>query len=466
MSWAFSRVRDIFRLWAPNDRVSCEERQRNIPPRNGFDPPDAPRVATDSGASPSLYGTGVPAGAHSSGRASLPGASIIRAASFPTPPRMRRTGSICPPAGRSRLLSPRREDFLLLLRDSSGAKLDSGAAIRRPIEAGSYTLLVNARVPGQVGQYSVQTSFTAEPGTLCSGFPSLGLSQTVGGIAGIVGLHAAGRHALRGVLAEHVRRGRAVRQRRRPPISRLRFSSARPMARRSLPAIRRVTATVDGDTRYTIVIATNDKTGAFQLTTAFQAADGETCRAVKKLSGADTVQRLDHGRQLHRDAPGQRRSRLLQLLRRGGSVRRRARHQRGERGFRRDGVSARRWRQRDRERHRAVRTAAPRKSACNSRRECTRSRCSARFPPAAPIDCAISSLRARRSLARCMAANPGEAQSAVLSASSCRTGLGLGGSLLDVAPGSRHTGAEPDVRRVADRHPGGSRPQGQPRADE
>src|SRR5262249_19471854 len=37
--------------------------------------------------------------------------------------------------------------FSLTLRDSSGAKLDSGSAITRPIEAGSYTVLVNAAGP-------------------------------------------------------------------------------------------------------------------------------------------------------------------------------------------------------------------------------------------------------------------------------------------------------------------------------
>src|SRR5690348_3231977 len=59
-------------------------------------------------------------------------------------------------------------DFVLVLRDSSGAKIDGGASIHRPVEAGSYTLLVDARIPGQVGDYSVQTAFTVEPGVLCS----------------------------------------------------------------------------------------------------------------------------------------------------------------------------------------------------------------------------------------------------------------------------------------------------------
>ena len=194
--------------------------------------------------------------------AALRGASIIRAASFPTPPRMRRTGSILPTRGqhRDRSLHAARISSCIL-RDSSGAKLDSGATIRRPIEAGSYTLLVNARVPGQVGQYSVTTSFTAEPGTLCSAFP-VGRSDADGvRHSGLVGVRAAGRHALRGVLAEHVRRGQLTSASRRP-ISRPRFSSARPMAPQSRPAMPRSPRLSMATRATTIVVATQRQNGS------------------------------------------------------------------------------------------------------------------------------------------------------------------------------------------------------------
>src|ERR1043165_6176805 len=36
-------------------------------------------------------------------------------------------------------------DFILLLRDARGAQLAAGPMIQRPVEAGSYTLLVNGR---------------------------------------------------------------------------------------------------------------------------------------------------------------------------------------------------------------------------------------------------------------------------------------------------------------------------------
>src|SRR5689334_15675704 len=56
-----------------------------------------------------------------------------------------------PVRGAIRLTLSTAENFALILRDAAGAKIDSGSSIRRPLEAGSYTLLVNARVPGQVG---------------------------------------------------------------------------------------------------------------------------------------------------------------------------------------------------------------------------------------------------------------------------------------------------------------------------
>src|SRR4029077_872030 len=75
----------------------------------------------------------------------------------------------------------------LILRDSSGAKVDSGASIGRPIEAGSYSLLVNGRSTGETIPYTVRTAFTAEPGMLCSGFARVGLNQTVTGTLGASG---------------------------------------------------------------------------------------------------------------------------------------------------------------------------------------------------------------------------------------------------------------------------------------
>ena len=78
-------------------------------------------------------------------------------------------------------LSGNASDFSLILRDASGIRLDSGAGLRRSIEAGSYTLLVNGRTAGESGSFTVNTSFTSEPGMLCSNFTNIGRSQTLEG---------------------------------------------------------------------------------------------------------------------------------------------------------------------------------------------------------------------------------------------------------------------------------------------
>src|SRR5579862_9435583 len=66
----------------------------------------------------------------------------------------------------------------LILRDSTGARLASGASIYQPLEAGSYTLLVDSAAPGD---WSLQTAFSPEPGMICVAFPSAGLNQTAAG---------------------------------------------------------------------------------------------------------------------------------------------------------------------------------------------------------------------------------------------------------------------------------------------
>ena len=100
-------------------------------------------------------------------------------------------------------------DFLLILRDSSGMKIESGTAIRRAIEAGSYTLLVNGRTPGQVGDFTVQTRFTVEPGVICTGWAIARIEPGGGWHARRLGLHASGRHAYEGYLRDDIRRGNA-----------------------------------------------------------------------------------------------------------------------------------------------------------------------------------------------------------------------------------------------------------------
>ncbi|MCL4401686.1 MAG: PPC domain-containing protein [Acidobacteria bacterium] len=70
-------------------------------------------------------------------------------------------------------------DAALILRDSQGRKLDTGAGVDRALERGAYTVVVNAGEPGQGGDFTLRSSFTPEPGTLCRDFAPIGPNQTV-----------------------------------------------------------------------------------------------------------------------------------------------------------------------------------------------------------------------------------------------------------------------------------------------
>jgi len=72
-------------------------------------------------------------------------------------------------------------DVTLFLRDAAGRKLESGPSIRRTIERGEYTAVVNALKPGQVGKFSLSSTFQPEPNTLCRDITRIGPGQTLSG---------------------------------------------------------------------------------------------------------------------------------------------------------------------------------------------------------------------------------------------------------------------------------------------
>ncbi len=178
-------------------------------------------------------------------------------------------------------------NFAAVLQAASGARLDSGKSIRRPIEAGSYTLLVNAVAPGQVGTYSVATSFTPEPGMMCTNFPALGLSQTVSGTLGVSGCMTPDSTPYEawwlttmgsGTLTVAASSGDFT------PTVTIRSHDGYAIASSS----GQVSVPVDAATQYQIVLSTADQPGTYQVVTSFQPADGETCRAAASMSDSST----------------------------------------------------------------------------------------------------------------------------------------------------------------------------------
>jgi hypothetical protein len=67
----------------------------------------------------------------------------------------------------------------LILRDTSGRMVAGGASIEQNIERGEYMLAVNAQSPGQLGSFSLTSSFTPEPNTLCRNITRIGPTQSI-----------------------------------------------------------------------------------------------------------------------------------------------------------------------------------------------------------------------------------------------------------------------------------------------
>jgi hypothetical protein len=178
--------------------------------------------------------------------------------------------------------------FGLILRDAAGNRIDSGAAIARPIEAGSYTLLLNGAKPGQTGDYNITTAFTAEPGMLCNNFPNLGRHQVTAGQ-----LPSSGCLALDGTPYEAYTLTTdgagtltvSVDSKDFTPLISVRDSDNHVIA---MPADSPVNVLVNGDSQYEVVISSADKSGAYTITTSFQPGGTETCRSKKTFSGPDS----------------------------------------------------------------------------------------------------------------------------------------------------------------------------------
>ena len=178
-------------------------------------------------------------------------------------------------------------DFLLILRDGSGMKVESGRAIRRAIEAGSYTLLVNGRTAGQVGDFSVQTRFTMESGLICARWVSLGLNQAADGVLGASGctlpdgtlyegylLTTFGAGMLTVTVSSELTTGVIVRGAGGGAIA---------------SGSGTVSVPVDRDSQYQVVVHTDGAGGAYRIATSFQPDDNETCRPSQSLTGVVSI---------------------------------------------------------------------------------------------------------------------------------------------------------------------------------
>ena len=148
---------------------------------------------------------------------------------------------------------------------------------------------MNGRAAGQTGSFTVNTSFTSEPGMLCSNFPNIGRSQTVDGK-----LPSSGCLALDGTPYEAYTLTTdgagtltvTVASQDFTPVIAVRSIDGRPL---SLPSASPVNVVLAGDSQYLVIISSADtSTGAYQIANTYQTADNETCRSQKTLADSDS----------------------------------------------------------------------------------------------------------------------------------------------------------------------------------
>jgi hypothetical protein len=180
-------------------------------------------------------------------------------------------------------------DFSLTLRDASGSRVASGASLFRPIEAGSYTLLVNGRAAGQTGSYTVNTSFASEPGMLCANFPNIGRHQTVTGQLPGSGCLAPDDTPYEAYTLTTDGAGTLtveVTSQDFTPVIAVRSIDGYPL---SPPSASPLDVVLAGDSQYLVIISSaGQSTGAYQIANTYHPADAETCRSQKTLAASDS----------------------------------------------------------------------------------------------------------------------------------------------------------------------------------
>jgi len=178
----------------------------------------------------------------------------------------------------------------LFLRDSTGRKLEEGAAIRRTAERGEYTVIVNAKSPGQLGAFTLSSAFQPEPNTLCRNITRIGPTQTISGHLVDSSCRQPGSAPYDGYLVSILGAGTLDISLASPNFSgliTLRGDDGRALASDPLS----ISFSVLGDADYTILAAGADPAarGDYSLVVKFTSAEEETCRSQKTLAGSEDV---------------------------------------------------------------------------------------------------------------------------------------------------------------------------------
>jgi hypothetical protein len=185
-------------------------------------------------------------------------------------------------------------EIKLLLRDASGRKLDAGPNIRRTVERGRYSVLVNS-TRNASGEFTLTSAFTPEPRMLCRDLTPIGPNQSVAGRLTASSCRLPDNSAFDHYAVSFFGWGTleiVMEAADFTPYLILRTDEGRQLAFDTKARSAKIVYTVKGDESYTIVAAAGDSAGAgqYRLTLSFKPADEETCRALKTLVNSEDLQ--------------------------------------------------------------------------------------------------------------------------------------------------------------------------------
>jgi hypothetical protein len=185
--------------------------------------------------------------------------------------------------------------FSLILRDPSGARIDSGSTIKHYLERGTYHVLVNGSAPNQGGAYTVTSSFSAAANVLCRQFPMMGTLRSVNGQIGSGSCQLPDGSAYDGFQLTLFGTGTvdiAVSAPGVSPLLILRTADGEAVGSSSVPddsGVVHLTVPGVGSDTYTVVITVSDPTqagGSYSLSASFTPDPDETCVSAAALNGS------------------------------------------------------------------------------------------------------------------------------------------------------------------------------------
>ncbi len=189
-------------------------------------------------------------------------------------------------------------DLKLLLRNTAGRKLDMGKTVRRRVERGVYTVLVQAPKPEDGVPFTLRSAFTSEPNTLCRVFPPVGPYLTLTGQLNAASCRMLDNSAFDGYSLEVLGPGTieiALESGDFDPYLILRSSGGHAIAvddNGGGSKNARISIPVRGPETYTLIAAAvseSEKSGSYRLSLRFEPDPEDPCRPQGKLEKPESV---------------------------------------------------------------------------------------------------------------------------------------------------------------------------------